>query len=491
MPSYGIVFGGGGANLDLNKYTASSADILEGKTAITHQSEDPVNPTTVIGNMPNRGTLARVVNAGEHVPIPYGFYGNGSYVLGRSLAEQTIGNANEWEISNGKVAWVNGLRIVGKLPEKGSEQWGNVFEGFNDNAYYCIGNMPIGIYRPAAGGHLPRLFVGANEVNNAMGNLSHKIIAGNRIGNVWGTGPNFQGERTVFNGATFDQNIVSGVAIADRVLRIINTNTGGGPLNSGGDIILHQSPVTYANKLETEAPAGTNIYIESKDKYSINEDGTRVKLKYSAVRRSSITHVGNAYKIYDKIEFFNAGYKTRDYYDCLSEYLAKNRLILPLAHSVNVRHLNRIDVDTELKVSMIHKERIEGSHDYDTRTYFVITLSLEPLSVRGNDITRVQYPFGNHNILNAGTRLGPITLMNTIKAPGYYNHVFVHEFDAYDRVYTNHDNTRVPIKLSLDCTNINDQCYIYISFGTLDVGVGGLHIAGSELYVKNIKFSIK
>jgi len=31
MPSYGIVFGGGGANLDLNKYTAASADILEGK----------------------------------------------------------------------------------------------------------------------------------------------------------------------------------------------------------------------------------------------------------------------------------------------------------------------------------------------------------------------------------------------------------------------------------------------------------------------------
>lgn len=491
MPSYGIVFGGGGANLDLNKYTASGTDILEGKTAITYQSGDPVNPTTVIGSMPHRGTLARIVNAGEHINIPYGFYSAGSYVIGRSLAEQTVGNANEWEISNTKVAWVNGLRIVGRLPEMGSEQWGNVFQGFNDNAYYCIGNMPVGIYRHALGGHLPRLFVGANEVNNAMGNFAHKIVAGNRIGNVWGTGQNFRGERTVFNGATFDQDIVSGVAIANRILRIADTNTGGAPLNPLGTIILHQSEATYANKPRTGQSGIENANITIQGDNYLTSQGPRPMIYYG-YRTSNITHVGNSYKIYDSVGFGTLNNKTADYYNRIREYTNVNRLFLPLAHSVNIRHLSRIDVDVDLKILTIVKERRHDGIPSDTRMYFVMTISLEPLHVREADPSFVKYNFGTGvNIRRAGSQLGTVTLASDIYVPGYHHYVWVQEFNAYEYSYTNNDNSVIPLRLSMDCNHINENCYIYISFAPVDVGAGGLWMCKSELYIKNIKFLIK
>ena len=123
---------------------------------------------------------------------------------------------------------------------------------------------------------------------------------------------------------------------------------------------------------------------------------------------------------------------------------------------------------------------------------FVMTISLEPLHVREADPSFVKYNFGiGTNIRRAGSQLGTVTLASDIYVPGYHHYVWVQEFNAYEYSYTNNDNSVIPLRLSMDCNHINENCYIYISFAPVDVGAGGLWMCKSELYIKNIKFLIK
>ncbi|MBR1987708.1 MAG: hypothetical protein IKA36_01580 [Clostridia bacterium] len=88
---------------------ALAPHIREGKTAVTGKG-------VVIGVMPDHlNESPRTVSAGATYTIPEGYHDGNGTVKGELLSAQTVGNATENDIREGKIAWVNGQQIVGKM----------------------------------------------------------------------------------------------------------------------------------------------------------------------------------------------------------------------------------------------------------------------------------------------------------------------------------------------------------------------------------------
>lgn len=91
--------------------TASKAQILEGFTAITKDSNDEI----ISGTMTNRGAISQLLNAGSSYTIPVGYHNGSGTVTANSLASQTPGNAPASRLCSGYIAWVNGNQITGSM----------------------------------------------------------------------------------------------------------------------------------------------------------------------------------------------------------------------------------------------------------------------------------------------------------------------------------------------------------------------------------------
>ena len=101
-----IIKRGGGISSD--DLTSTRAQVLAGYTAVTKDSDDEATE----GTMPNNPAMDATLNAGQSKVIPAG-YTPGGTVTANSLASQTQANAIAANLTNGKTAWVNGIRIVG------------------------------------------------------------------------------------------------------------------------------------------------------------------------------------------------------------------------------------------------------------------------------------------------------------------------------------------------------------------------------------------
>lgn len=99
----------GKLNLSKNNMeaTATSDDLLKDRTAW-------VNGDKVIGNIPVILREDKELFAGEPYIIPKGYHGGEGIISGVPLSVQTVGSATSKDIASGKVAWVNGLIIVGE-----------------------------------------------------------------------------------------------------------------------------------------------------------------------------------------------------------------------------------------------------------------------------------------------------------------------------------------------------------------------------------------
>ena len=85
---------------------ATANQILSGRTAW-------VKGQKVTGTMPNRGAVTQTLNAGGSYTIPEGYHNGSGKVTAVSLASQTPGTATADDITSGKTAWVNGIKITG------------------------------------------------------------------------------------------------------------------------------------------------------------------------------------------------------------------------------------------------------------------------------------------------------------------------------------------------------------------------------------------
>lgn len=105
-----LISGGAGGGTGSDECTASRAQVLEGYTAVTSDSDDE----SATGTMPNNGAQSASLNCGESKVIPAG-YTSGGTITANSLASQTSANATAAYIYQNKTAWVNGSKLTGSM----------------------------------------------------------------------------------------------------------------------------------------------------------------------------------------------------------------------------------------------------------------------------------------------------------------------------------------------------------------------------------------
>lgn len=77
-----------------------------------------VNGEKVIGTIESQEPVSKSLNAGESFTLPSGFYDGSSVISANSLASQTVADAEATHILYGKTAWVNGTKITGSIESK-------------------------------------------------------------------------------------------------------------------------------------------------------------------------------------------------------------------------------------------------------------------------------------------------------------------------------------------------------------------------------------
>ena len=98
---------------------------LEEETVGTANDEDVlfgkiayVNGIKIPGTMPNNGAVTANLSAGDAYNIPDGYHKNGVITV-KTLKEQTVSTSNEDDLLEGKTAWSNGNLISGAMPNIG------------------------------------------------------------------------------------------------------------------------------------------------------------------------------------------------------------------------------------------------------------------------------------------------------------------------------------------------------------------------------------
>lgn len=96
--------------------TATARMIVDGATAW-------VNGELVTGELPEKMWAGgeKVLAAGESVTYGWGVYFNDMTVTAKDLASQTDGDAAAGQILSGKIAWVDGVKLTGSMPNQGTK----------------------------------------------------------------------------------------------------------------------------------------------------------------------------------------------------------------------------------------------------------------------------------------------------------------------------------------------------------------------------------
>ena len=168
-----------GSSVGSDDCTAGKAQVLEGYTAITSDSDDE----PAAGTMPNNGEQNATLKCGQSKKILAG-YTTGGTVAAASLASQTEATAKANQISADANAWVNGKMVKGSLQERGQYQYGNAAWAGN---YLAIASIPEGIYRANGDSWAPEARATPESLRKALGITADKIKKGVTIAGITGT----------------------------------------------------------------------------------------------------------------------------------------------------------------------------------------------------------------------------------------------------------------------------------------------------------------
>lgn len=109
------------------KGTAAAAQVLSGYT-FTNASG-----VGLAGSMANNGAVSQALNCGGSYTIPAGYHNGSGKVTAKTLASQTAATATAANITSGKTAYVNGVKVTGT----GADNTANYNSGYN--AGYAAG----------------------------------------------------------------------------------------------------------------------------------------------------------------------------------------------------------------------------------------------------------------------------------------------------------------------------------------------------------------
>ena len=100
---------------------ATAAQVLAGRTFTSSEGSGQS------GTMPNRGAVSQALSCGGSYTVPAGYHSGSGKVTANSLASQTAANAAAANITNGKTAWVNGVKVTGN----GGDNTANYNNGYS------------------------------------------------------------------------------------------------------------------------------------------------------------------------------------------------------------------------------------------------------------------------------------------------------------------------------------------------------------------------
>lgn len=164
---------------DTSDATAVVADVLSTKTFYANNEK-------LTGTMVNNGAVTSSLNAGGSYTIPKGYHNGNGKITANSLASQTSATATAGQILSGQTAFVNGNKVTGTLVNR---------EAYTSAVGVAIGANSVVYVRINSGGYInngsagyPEVMVNGSDIASAIGLTADKIVAGNTILGIAGTG---------------------------------------------------------------------------------------------------------------------------------------------------------------------------------------------------------------------------------------------------------------------------------------------------------------
>lgn len=158
--------------IDTSGATASTADILTGKTA-------GVGGAIITGTMVNNGAVNQALNSGGSYIIPIGYHNGNGKVTANSLASQTSATADAGSILNGKTAYVNGSKITGNIPIKSEYTPFVSLTGGRSAATDAVYvRIPQGAYLSNTSAGYPEITMTLADVLNGTGIMDRGVYGG-------------------------------------------------------------------------------------------------------------------------------------------------------------------------------------------------------------------------------------------------------------------------------------------------------------------------
>lgn len=104
---------------DVTDVTATASDVLSGKVFVDSDG------SVIAGTMYNRGSVSNTIQAGGSYTIPEGYHDGTGKVTAATLASQTGVDTGKTKVTadgmlTGMQAWVDGSKVTGTMPNKGS-----------------------------------------------------------------------------------------------------------------------------------------------------------------------------------------------------------------------------------------------------------------------------------------------------------------------------------------------------------------------------------
>lgn len=175
-----------------------------------------INGKRTVGTMPNNPAQNATLKCGQSKIIPKG-YTPGGTILAANLASQTPGTATAANILSGKTAWVNGSKVSGTMANRGQAQYGGWGEAGD---YYAINALPEGAYFKSGASWAPEARCKKDIVRNALGIRADKIKKGEVIAGITGTWEGYvsDGVNDLYNRGVFAEDFYMNSVYGDRVV---------------------------------------------------------------------------------------------------------------------------------------------------------------------------------------------------------------------------------------------------------------------------------